>query len=106
MVLCCKFSSFNHSGRKTMIKHCVGCLKEIKDTMKSLGIATICDSCKIPLEKIPQKTYSRILCQNCGGGTNLIGAFRKDDLALLYFDCPNLICSDKRMTIKLVGMIR
>ncbi|OGZ73549.1 MAG: hypothetical protein A2908_00390 [Candidatus Staskawiczbacteria bacterium RIFCSPLOWO2_01_FULL_38_12b] len=87
-------------------KTCVGCLLEVEDGINSLGIGTICESCKISSEIIPQQIFSEeIKCPNCKGKTNLIGAFKKGGYALLYFDCPNPNCHDRRMTIRLVSVL-
>lgn len=87
------------------IKGCVGCLRDVEDEINSLGIATICQSCKVPRERIKRDLSSEGVCDNCGGKTNFIGVFKKGELVFAYFDCPNPDCAHKRMTLVLVGRL-
>jgi hypothetical protein len=86
-------------------KGCVGCLRDVEDTINSPGIATICESCRIPTERVKKDFSMGGICVHCKGKTNFIGIFRKGEFALAYFDCPNPNCSRKRMTIALVGKL-
>lgn len=84
------------------IKKCIGCLKDVEDKIKSLGIATICDDCIVSLDKLPKGISRESKCQYCGKSTNFIGAFVKNGMVSLYFDCPNPVCAKQRITLSLL----
>ena len=84
-------------------KKCIGCSSEVEDELNSPGIATICDSCSFPLERIPKNISCDKMCKNCGQKTNLIGAFKKEGFVILYYDCPNPDCAKRRITLKVAG---
>jgi hypothetical protein len=92
-----------------LTKKCIGCYREVEDKINSLGIATICDSCRVPLEIVPQNFIRERECYNCKGKVNLIGAFtfkKAKDIVCLYYDCPNPLCSARRMTIVKVDTLK
>ena len=88
------------------IKKCIGCSKDVEDKIKSPGIATICDDCIVPLNKIPKEFFRKSKCKHCGRETNLVGAFTENGLLFFYFDCPNPDCARQRITLKLLVVKR
>lgn len=89
--------------KKRNKKKCIGCLKKVKDKINSLGMATICEKCAFPLEKVPDKLKQPRKCHYCKGDLNLIGVFIGKGVLLVYFDCPNSDCSRKRIAIVTAG---
>ena len=87
-------------------KKCIGCFKDVEDKIKSQGIATICEDCAIPFDKIPKEVSRKSKCKHCGKCTNFIGAFIKDNMPFLYFDCSNSTCARQRITLKLLVVKR
>ncbi len=90
-------------------KMCLGCGKSVSDKINSFGVATICENCSFPIEKVPERCSRENVCPNCRGQTNLIGALVLRKLpkpypVVLYFDCPNPKCEKRRMTIARSGL--